>query len=168
MVDEAAIIVELANYQAINPEILAQFNQYRDSDDIRRSHFFEGRYENLYLDLNKIPAMQQVMHTAVQHAQAILNTHMPLKYGFWFNLMLPGQVTLPHSHDDDDECLSGVYYVDIPENSGDLILTFKSATQRVVPQSGRFVFFPPEIRHEVTENKSSAARLSVGMNFGPA
>jgi hypothetical protein len=28
------------------------------------------------------------------------------------------------------------------------------------------VFFPPDVIHEVTENRSLETRLSVGMNFG--
>jgi len=166
MADDKFIIRDLPDSLAINTAISHQFNQYRESDEIRRSHYFAGRYENIYLDLTKVPAMQGVMEQAEQFAKQILNTQQELKRGFWFNLMLPGQVTQPHSHDDDDECLSAVYYIDTPENGGDLLLNIESEVIRITPQAGRFVFFSPEISHEVTENKSNYERLSVGMNFG--
>lgn len=41
-----------------------------------------------------------------------------LKYGFWFNPMRPGHTTTPHSHDDDDECLSCVYLLSGPRTLG--------------------------------------------------
>jgi oxalate decarboxylase/phosphoglucose isomerase-like protein (cupin superfamily) len=81
--------------------------------------------------------------------------------------MYPGHVTTVHSHDDDDECLSGVYYVTAPENSGNLILHTEEGLFTLPPRAGRFVFFPPEMPHEVSENQGTEFRLSVGMNFGP-
>ncbi len=166
MAGEIISVRELPNYLAVNAVLIQQFNQYRDTDEVRRSHYFSGRYENIYLDLDKVPAMQTVMQQAHCFAQQILNTSQELKRGFWFNLMLPGHVTQPHTHDDDDEYLSGVYYINAPENSGDLLLNIESESIQVHPQAGKFVFFPPDISHQVTENKSNDERLSVGMNFG--
>lgn len=157
---------KLLDDKAINAAIIEQFSQYRDSDEMRRSHHFAGRYENLYLDITKVPAMQVVLEEAKKFASEILSLNEPLKSGFWFNLMEPGQVTQEHTHDDDDECLSGVYYIDTPENSGDLLIKTPTETITISPQSGQFIFFPPNIPHQVTENKSNASRLSVGMNFG--
>jgi len=157
---------ELDDSAAVNKAIIEQFSQYRDSELARRSHFFSGRYENIYLDLAYVPAMQFVLDQAKQFAKQILTVDEPLKAGFWFNLMQPGHVTQPHTHDDDDECLSGVYYIDTPDNCGDLLVTTPIEEIRISPQAGRLVFFPPNIPHQVTENKSEFERLSVGMNFG--
>ena len=166
MLTDSAIIRELPGFTSVNIEIIQQFNQYRESDELRRTHFFAGRYENIYIDIDKVPAMRKVMDQAHRYAQQILKTDQELKRGFWFNLMLPEQVTQPHTHDDDDECLSAVYYIDTPRNSGDLLLKTKSEVIRIQPQAGKLVFFAPDIPHEVTENKSNFERLSVGMNFG--
>jgi hypothetical protein len=59
-----------------------------------------------------------------------------------------------------------VYYVRVPENCGDLVLTRGVASTRIIPRQGMFVFFSPDVMHEVTENKSDETRLSIGMNFG--
>ena len=159
-------IRELADSAATNAVIIEQFAKYRDGDAVRRSHFFSGRYENLYLDLEHVPAMQRVLEQAKDFAAEILAVNAPLKAGFWFNLMQPGHVTQEHTHDDDDECLSGVYYIETPAHAGDLLITTPTEKISISPQAGQFVFFPPDIPHQVTENKSESERLSVGMNFG--
>jgi len=86
--------------------------------------------------------------------------------GFWLNEMEPGHVTLAHRHDEDDELLSGVYYIHVAENSGDLMLEQGGVTTRISPQAGMLVLFPPDVLHHVTENLSTETRLSIGMNFG--
>ena len=122
--------------------------------------------DNLYLYLEHVTAMQIVLEQAKQFAKEILAVNAPLKAGFWFNLMQSGQVTQEHTHDDDDECLSGVYYIDTPADCGNLLITTPLEEVRISPQAGQFVFFPPNVPHQVTENKSKFERLSVGMNFG--
>jgi len=159
-------IRELAGSAEINAAIIEQFNRHRESEAVRRSHLFAGRYENLYLDISMVPAMQLVADQAKQFVQQILASNAELKFGFWFNLMQPGHVTQPHTHDDSDECLSGVYYIDTPENCGDLLVTTEDGVVRVSPKAGQFVFFSPTAVHEVTKNLSDQERLSVGMNFG--
>ena len=80
--------------------------------------------------------------------------------------MPPGAITTKHSHDDDDELLSCVYYVAVPDNSGDLIIHTDNENLRINPEEGMFVFFKPDVMHEVTENLSSESRLSIAINFG--
>jgi hypothetical protein len=80
--------------------------------------------------------------------------------------MPPGAVTTVHSHDDYDELLSGVYYVSVPQNSGNLIIQQQNRQYVITPQQGMFVFFAPDALHEVSENMSAEDRLSIGINFG--
>ena len=80
--------------------------------------------------------------------------------------MPPGAITTAHRHDDDDDLLSGVYYVDVPENSGYLVLHQGTHQDVIQPEAGLFIFFAPDVVHEVTENLSHANRISIGMNFG--
>lgn len=88
-----------------------------------------------------------------------------LRSGFWFNDMQPGDVTQPHSHDD-DEWLPGVYYLKAPKYSGSLILCAGMKRISIPPEEGKLVLFSSSEVHEVTENKSNETRLSIGMNFG--
>jgi uncharacterized RmlC-like cupin family protein len=158
----------------INPGFAAVFNHaLRDgfqkhalSPQVRRSHLFNNRYENIYLTSNEIPELEILLSKACEIAVTITGASK-IKAGCWFNAMPPGAVTTRHSHDDDDELLSGVYYVQVPPDSGDLILYDDEPPTRITPVAGQMIFFPPDIDHEVTRNNSSEDRLSIGMNFGP-
>jgi len=152
----------------LNRLIVDAYRHMGEQDMQRRSHHFAGRYENLYIERERIPAIGRVMEQAEDDARAILQRHGPLRSGFWFNDMGPGQSTSEHDHDEDDELLSGVYYVQVPEKSGDLIFPDTRIRTVVSPQAGMFVFFDPAVRHSVSINHSAQRRLSIGMNFGPA
>jgi hypothetical protein len=160
--------MELADAQSINDAIWLQYQKIRDDPGLRRSHYFEGRYENIYVSEEQMPALKSVLQAARQGAQRFLQkADINLSVGFWMNEMGPGHVTLPHTHDEDDELVSAVYYVKVQETAGDLVLTQGVARVRISPRPGLFVFFAPDVRHEVTANRSDKIRLSIGMNFGP-
>jgi hypothetical protein len=71
-----------------------------------------------------------------------------------------------HSHNDDDELLSGVYYLQAPENSGKLTLYHAQEAVTVDPEAGKLVLFSSSDEHEVSRNLSQETRLSIGINFG--
>ena len=160
----------LTSYAEYNEALLAAFLEQQDKPDIRKTHLFEGRYENIYLNEVHIPELTPLIKNAVKSAEIILKTQN-LRAGYWFNYMPPGSSTTLHTHDDDDELLSAVYYVHVPEDSGNLIIydDAENATQKrleITPQAGEFIFFKPDVRHEVTRNNSNEHRLSIGINFG--
>jgi hypothetical protein len=157
----------LDNAEKINQEILTRFLSHYQDSEVKRTHLFNNRYENIYLTEKQVPQLTAILEQARQHAAAI-SGHGSLRAGGWFNYMPPGAVTTAHSHDDDDEILSGVYYVSVPENSGNLVLHQKNEHVIITPEAGMFVFFSPDAVHEVSENLSTEARLSIGINFGPA
>ncbi len=160
-------VVKLDDAERINAALVAAFEELRDDPDLKRSHYFGGRYENIYIPLSLMPALEPLLDAArTAVADYLQRCEEGLSVGFWFNEMGPGQSTLPHSHDEDDELASCVYYIRAPENSGELVLRQGVLTTYVTPVEGEFVFFSPEVVHEVTENKSREIRLSVGMNFG--
>ncbi|HBS26530.1 MAG TPA: hypothetical protein DD827_05280, partial [Gammaproteobacteria bacterium] len=73
-----------------------------------------------------------------------------------------------HRHDDDDELLSAVYYINVPNDSGRLILGAGASSSIVQPMAGMLVFFSPAMVHEVEKNQSVETCLSIGINFGKA
>lgn len=161
-------VKHLPGWQTVNESILREFSGCLANPD-RQSHFFHGRYENLYVDTVRMPSMQALLQPAVRQAAEILGVAPShLKYGYWFNLMHSGHITSMHSHDEDDELLSCVYYLDVPKNSGNLQLMLARGIHTITPENGMFVFFPPNLEHGVTENHSELPRLSVAINFGPA
>ncbi len=138
-----------------------------NSDELVKTHFFHGRYENIYLKNNQFEPLNNLIIDAKKHAAQLLNCHTnELSMDYWFNDMPPKHITDWHRHDVMDERLSAVYYVKVPQHSGDLLLKDKPTQQRIHPKANDFVFFAPNIKHCVEENKSSQSRLSIGMNFG--
>jgi hypothetical protein len=151
---------------ALNPALLEGFEKFADDPATRKSHLFNGRYENVYLTREQVPELSALLDEASEHAGRILGLS-DLRAGCWFNHMPPGAVTTTHCHDDDDELLSAAYYVRVPDNSGELIVHCGDGPISIKPEPGMFAFFSPRLIHEVTQNRSAHERLSIGINFGP-
>jgi len=167
----SAIVIQTACEECLpyHAAIIEACHGFDASEWSRRSHYIDGRYENLYLDQSRIPELQPVLNILQQIAANHLGQERDsLKLGFWFNLMQPGQSTSLHSHDDNDELLSGVYYLDVPADSGELVIHHGDQTESITPRAGMLVLFSPELPHQVTVNNSEAARLSLAFNIGPA
>jgi hypothetical protein len=149
----------------LNKALLDGFLLHQQDSNVRRSHLFNGRYENIYLTSAQIPELEDLLNEACEHAGRILGVN-DLQAGCWFNYMPPGAVTTLHSHDDYDELLSGVYYVSVPRNSGQLIIHHENRQHVITPEEGMFVFFAADAVHAVSQNLSGHDRLSIGINFG--
>lgn len=154
----------------VNEKVLTGFESLVDGDFTSKTHMFNGRYENLYLDKEKITGLEIIVDSAMEEAAKILKRDKnKLSSGFWLNSMQPGDVTTAHTHDDADELLSCVYYIKVPEDasrSGNLIITHNNEKTEFVPEEGYFVFFSPATLHEVSKNETNEARLSIAFNFG--
>jgi len=158
----------LPDADAINPRISEAFRTLGKDDFSHRTHFFGGRYENLYLERKRIPELDLVLDHAEACARKLLDYDArPLRIGFWFNAQGPGQSTTEHTHEENDELLSGVYYVNVPQESGNLVLLDGALVTRVTPTAGSFFFFPPSLAHRVEINRSPFQRLSIAFNVGP-
>jgi hypothetical protein len=154
-----------------NTTIEHAYLSQKDKKDVVKTHYINGRFENVYLQREQLPHLPQLLDEAITYATQILESKQPLKVGFWFNEMQVGDVTSAHIHEEDDELLSGVYYLSVPKGSGDLILGENSKADKhlkITPKSGDFIFFSPSLLHAVEENKSLNMRLSIGLNFGLA
>jgi hypothetical protein len=159
----------LAEPDKLNASLYARFMELYGTDRIRQSHHFAGRFENSYIDEADIPDIATVLDVVKQQTGQLLGIPMDrLKAGFWFNAMEAGQRTTLHHHDENDELLSAVYYIRVPENSGELILHDAGKQVSIQPQEGKLVMFAPGVLHEVTVHLGSGLRLSVAMNVGPA
>lgn len=151
----------------VNEKISTKYEQLNDEDFKAKTHLFNGRYENIYLEVDKMPELDIIVNSALENAASILNIKKEkLAFGFWLNAMGAGDVTTAHTHDDDDELLSCVYYIKVPEHSGDLIITENNKKTIITPEEGTFVFFLPDTLHEVSKNESGQSRLSIAFNFG--
>ena len=155
--------------EALNAALYNRFLQLSGTDRVRCTHHFGGRFENIYIREQDIPEIAGVLALFRRQAgQRLGIAAQELRAGFWFNAMEAGQRTSLHHHDENDELLSGVYYIRVPERSGELILHEGGRQVRIRPQAGKLVTFSPALPHEVSVQRGSGLRLSVGMNVGPA
>lgn len=166
----------LPGAERLNAGLRAAFGALTTADFARRSHFVDGRFENLYIDADRLPGVATVLEFALQCADAWPETGNPARSlppgprrcGFWLNAMAPGTATSVHTHAEADELLSGVYYVSTPVGCGDLLFTAPPFEVRVTPRAGLLLLFPPTLAHGVERNRSDDLRLSIAFNIGPA
>lgn len=157
----------LSHFEGLNDQLLEGLKRHIDDEGTRKTHLFFGRYENIYISSDQIPQISDVLNFVIEVAAEILKRpSTELKAGLWFNVMNPGDKTTLHRHDDDDELLSAVYYIKVPDNSGNLILGKEPVFTKLTPQEGLLALFSPAMPHEVTENLSSESRISLGINIG--
>jgi len=152
----------------LHAEIIQQFIHQLDDPDTQKSHLFNGRYENIYIKEEKIPAIKPVLQMILHESAKLLGYPKDeLQMAFWFNVMQKNDVTVPHSHDDDDELLSGTYYLQMPEQSGALKITLSpDSTTTITPEEAALTCFHPAVVHEVTQHHSPVHRISIGFNVG--
>ena len=154
-----------------NQALADAYLSHKNAEGVVKTHHINGRFENIYLPREQLPNLSQLLDEAVNYAFQMFENknRKALKVGFWFNEMQAGHSTSAHTHEEDDELLSGVYYISVPKESGDLVLGDVSKGEKciyITPKEGEFIFFSPKLLHAVEENKSSELRLSIGMNFG--
>lgn len=92
-------------------------------------------------------------------------------YTQWSHILEPKEQTMMHTHVNRQifpETLSWVYYVDVPENSGDLAFWLnvgsKTVVHNVQAQAGTLIIFPDWIPHYTYKNASDSVRISVSGN----
>jgi len=162
-------IFDCAECQSLNAGLAEAILKLPEETFNRRTHLFHGRYENLYVKSGKLPVMERILNEGLSKAAKILSRSKDdLKFGFWLNIMNKGDVTTLHRHDDNDELLSAVYYVQSDEGSAIFRLHGQTEIREVEPVAGRFMFFDPALPHEVIEHLIDTPRISIGINFGPA
>jgi len=100
----------------------------------------------------------------------------------WSNVNLKGNSNIRHTHFDSRILLSGVFYVKVPPNSGNIrfydprgISIHNPPDNRyyfngseyhyITPEDGMLLFFPSWFEHSVEENESDEERMSIGFNI---
>ena len=99
----------------------------------------------------------------------------------WYTHSKPGQYASFHNH---SNCMfSGVFYVKVPDNSGDIEFDshsgntfqprssepniFNSRSIKIKPSKGKLLFFDSNIYHEIKRNESDQVRVSIAFNLLP-
>ena len=100
---------------------------------------------------------------------------------FWGMINSPGSSNKLHSHIKGNKAFipptmqnirdgfgtfSGVFYLQVPENSGNLVFVDRDGQEYVCePKVGKLVTFPGSLKHYVEENKSNRDRISISFNI---
>tara|TARA_B100000287_G_C20147837_1_gene588927 strand:+ start:24 stop:569 length:546 start_codon:yes stop_codon:yes gene_type:complete len=98
----------------------------------------------------------------------------------WVNVNGEGHSNNKHSHFTSDILISGVYYVKVPEDSGNIRfydprgeLIHKTLDWKyyhnyqyhyIKPKEGQMIFFPCWLEHDVEPNQSNDERVSIAFN----
>ena len=100
---------------------------YQNRESTTYSHKINGRWENQYINIQFFPELRKLFRTGCREGKAILEKLLMVPYKelglpmdqFSFNIASLGESTGWHDHKERSE-LSGVYYLNVPDNSGDI------------------------------------------------
>jgi uncharacterized protein (TIGR02466 family) len=116
-----------------------------------------------------------------------LKNNLVLK-NFWFNInnKYESNAIHHHLHFQSNNIISGVFYVDYPKNSGEIVFSnsvdmrgalydestvkkyneYNSQNWKVKPETGKFLLFPAYLKHYVEPSQVNKDRVSIAYNFG--
>lgn len=147
-----------------------------------------SRSEDMFIPINRAPGLMIVLNQALAFAAEAadqygwdLEQHKLQIEQFWVNLNKPHGYNMQHNHAPNH--ISGVYYVQVPAQSGDIkffddrklrdvcepgavrdsALAYSSYTFR--PSAGLMFLFPGWLDHLVGQNKSEQDRISISFNI---
>lgn len=169
----------------LNLEMFA-YEQMRMTDG--RKYTNRGGWQSNFID--DLPQVQPLIEQINQRLEQLRNDIEFIDQAFlrvesmWININHPYSYNSNHIHP--NSYISGVYYVKVPENSGNLVLRhpsnlisiftpsdvikqfnlLNSSKWNIEPKDGDLVMFPSWIEHEVTQNISGEDRISIAFNTG--
>lgn len=87
--------------------------------------------------------------------------------GFWININKKTNFNKPHNHQ--SAMIAGVYYVNAPQDSGNLVLyncLHGYVDQYLIkPENGLLVLFPAHFQHYVEPSNTNQERVSIAFNY---
>ena len=141
-----------------------------------RSHYYNGRWENIYISHDIIPNIEKILFYAgligkTIYGETVIVPRKDLGYHineYWFNISRPGESTGWHDHKKGAK-LSGVYYIDVPNNSGNILFSTDGSKNKcnweIKSQTGEMILFRANQKHAVGVNRSSEDRISFSFNL---
>ena len=184
--------LNFSDYEPVNEAIREELAQldWGKLDEENRSEFgpLHSFREDRFIPMEDLPSIRIVLEYFLSGCNAIAMerkwdlTERQLTLGnYWMHVSAPGEITQSHTHK--PAVLSGVYYVDKPENSGDLAFVdvnqFHDYNPKPLPgeidpitspqvifkgDEGTMIIFPSWLPHKVPRNNSDRDRVSVSFN----
>lgn len=130
------------------------------------------RNEDIELPLNK--DIKEIVYRLIHEYKQMYNRDIGL-INFWGQVHDKNESTQLHNHIDlnyykDSPNVSAVYYLQVPKNSGDLIIEFNRNKYEIdtwifPPEDNKFIMFPAALDHKVQKNLNSKQRIAISFNF---
>lgn len=143
-----------------------------DNDDFDFSCVKEFN-ENFYLPYNNI------FSSLIKKIEKAFNEFDDKRWlsiqTFWAYIMKPNASINLHNHvprigSTDDWNICGTFYIDVPENSGNINFVWNETGTNVkrehnfLPTNNMVIFYPPNLDHYVSKNLSDKDRISFSFN----
>jgi len=184
--------LSFSDHQPVNAAIRDELERLGwgklDEDQRAIVHPAHSFSEDRFVSVDEVPAMRPVLEFFVSACNAIARERnwdtreqaVSLQ-NYWIHATPPGELTQFHDHK--PGLFSGVYYVDKPHDSGDLIFVdvnpYHEFNPRLLPgksdpisspeisftaQEGTMLIFPGWLPHKVPRNNSDRRRVSISFN----
>lgn len=82
---------------------------------------------------------------------------------YWSQIHRPLESTNTHHHGDYE--MAFVYYVKVPEGSGDIVFEVEHLNKSLQPEERDLIVFPGWLKHRVSKNMSNDIRVSIAGNL---
>ena len=157
-----------------NAVILNSFNKF--SKHVSFSHKINYRWENQYLDFAYVREVNYIFRQACHLSRYLIKNPLIVpnkglgfdRDEFWFNIAKPGESTGWHDHKK-GSILSGVYYLKVPQNSGNICFRIKQDEKwyfyEFESRENMLLLFDSKLEHSVTKNLSNQKRVSIAFNL---
>jgi len=170
------------NFEApedVNKVILEQFDASTEYHTV--SHHNSIRYENTYVPIQHVPAVQAILTSAIAVTSVFTKQQFQIdENNWWFNNMTGGDITDAHGHSP-GPVWSGVYYAKVPAGSGKLYFTYNRMHIKepnfykyighnfqdveITPVEGMMIIFPSWLDHRVGMHQTNENRVSIAFNM---
>ena len=141
-----------------NKALLELITKHRDNR-VLMDHS-DPNYEDTYLPPHRL--IDSVIREVLQDLRGIGEDNLDCT-SFWSHIHEKNMSTNWHDH---GGYYAGVYYVSVPEGSGDIIFDRQhQPSVSISPVEGQYIIFPAWLKHAVARNNSESLRISLSFNL---
>ena len=176
--------LEIDNFDDYKEQLIKETYKERDEDPVGRSVSNIGGWQSNQTHIIdcKSETLKNIIMSSV--SKLPMSGNLSCTIEGWKNINEPGNFNLPHSHPRSH--LSGVLWIKIPKNSGNIVFESPEIFNRYqeldsysdeskfdsnnymtyyfTPKEGNVLIFSSNLQHEVNENKSNEDRISYSFN----
>jgi len=164
------------------------YTQKNSSEGVKKSNAGGWQSDNQYYTKNYNPIRNLIdfeLSKFFSNKEIFSNIFTAKVKDLWINCNGPGDYNYSHNHPGSD--MSGVLWLQTPENSGNIVFEspFSFNQYKLIdnysedfrnksnihtwfylqPQEGLMILFPAHLNHSVSKNKSNQDRISVAFNL---